>query len=301
MISSPRGPDAPLIETRALTKSYGRVHALDSLDLVVEPGCILGFLGPNGAGKTTTIRLLLGLLRPSSGQARIGGRDCWRKGKQIRQELAYVPGDLRLYPTWTARAALKLVGHIRRRDLLGPGLELAETLALDPDLRVRAMSLGTRQKLGLVLALAARPRLLVLDEPTSGLDPIVQERLREHLLGFAREGGTVFFSSHTLSEVESLCERVVILRAGRCVVDTTIEELRRRATRRIRLTWSADPPPVDHPLPGGLSLIESQEREWTLGLDRPVPEVLPWLRELDLEDLSISPPDLESLFHDYYR
>src|SRR5688572_11749408 len=173
------------IVTHELTRRYGSRRGIERVSLAVPEGSLFGFLGPNGAGKTTTIRVLLGFLRPTAGDARVFGQDVWRHSSRIKADVGYLPGDLRLYPWMTGAAALRVFGAARRRDLTREGRDLAERFALDLRVRVRSMSRGTRQKLGLVLALAARPRLLVLDEPTASLDPLVQETLRAHLRDLA--------------------------------------------------------------------------------------------------------------------
>lgn len=292
----------PLLTTHALCKRYGETPALVDLNLELGEGGIFGFLGPNGAGKTTTIRLLLGLLHPTSGTARIFGRDAWRESAWIKRETGYLPGDVRLYPNWNGRKLLKIFGRIRGRDLARSGEALAEVFELNLGLRAGEMSRGTRQKLGLVLALAHEPRLVILDEPTSGLDPIMQDRLKRHLRALAGRGHTVFFSSHTLSEVEQLCDRVAILRRGRMVVDTTLEELRARSAREVILRWSgAEPDPGRRP--AGLEIIARGEGKWTCRWRGEVGPLLSWLGAggaPGLEDVTIAPPDLENLFHEYY-
>jgi len=288
-----------ILEAEGLSRYYGSRVGLDRLDLVLREGSICGFLGPNGVGKTTAIRLLLGFLKPSGGRARIFGLDCWRQGPRIREEVGYIPGDLRLYSWMTARRALHLFGRIRRRNILVAGLELAGDFGLELDVRVSSMSRGMRQKLGLVLALAHEPRLLILDEPTSGLDPVMQEKLKQRLLDLSSRGHTVFFSSHTLSEVERLCERVVILQAGRVVADDLVKNLRARARRQVILVWregaaGIEPPP-------GLEILERQERSWQGFLKGPVKELLGWLADQPLlDDVVIGQPDMEALFQQYY-
>ena len=193
------------IETDDLTRRYGARRGIERVSLTVPDGSRFGFLGPNGAGKTTTIRVLLGFLKPTAGQARVFGRDVWRESALIKSDVGYLPGDLRLYPWLSGELALRIFGGVRGRDLMRAGRELAERFALDLRVKVRNMSRGMRQKLGLILALAPRPKLLILDEPTASLDPLMQETLRAHLRELAARGHTVFFSSHTLSEVEQLC------------------------------------------------------------------------------------------------
>lgn len=292
---------APTIVTERLRKEYGRFLALDDLDLTLEAGGILGFLGPNGAGKTTTIRLLLGLLRPTRGSARIFGRDAWRESGTIKEDVGYLPGDVRLEPAMSARRTLAIFAKIRRRDLVGHGLELAERFGLDTDLRASRMSRGTRQKLAIVLACAHRPSLLVLDEPTTSLDPFVTEAVHEYLRERARDGAAIFFSSHELAEVEALCERVVILRKGRSVADASVEALRAKAEREVKIRWESEivAPNVDS-IPSGLELRRREGREWRLRLRGPAAPVLRWLAGLPVEDLEIAPPTLETLFAGHY-
>ncbi len=290
----------PAIAARGLTKRYGTRVGVDGLDLVVPEGSLFGFLGPNGAGKTTTIRLLLGLMRATSGEASVFASDCWRKGKTVRRDVGYLPGDLRLYPWMTARSGLSLFGRMRGKDLSAQGRELTDLFDLDPAIPVRKMSQGMRQKLGLILAMAHDPRLLILDEPTSALDPIVQEMLAEHLRSLWRDGRTVFFSSHTLSAVERICDRVAIVRRGRIVADETLESLRSRARRQVRIEFAseADAPEV---APEFLDVSRREAATWQAEIDGEASALLEWLKGRSVRDLSISPPDLESLFHSFYR
>jgi ABC-2 type transport system ATP-binding protein len=181
-----------VVNTERLSLSYGRRVGIETVDLQVAEGEIFGFLGPNGAGKTTTIRVLIGLLRPSSGKATILGLDCWRQSHRIKRQIGYLPGDLRIYPWFTAESALRITGRIRGQDLAPFGGLLTERFLLDPALVVRKMSRGTRQKLGIVLALAHRPRLVVFDEPASGLDPLMRDELARCLRELAAQGHTVF-------------------------------------------------------------------------------------------------------------
>ena len=273
---------------------------VEELTLSVPEGALFGFLGPNGAGKTTTIRVLMGFLRPTAGQARIFGLDTWRLTARITAEVGYLPGDLRLYPWLTCRSALRMFGKVRQRDLMSSGMDLAERFDLEPDLRVRQMSRGTRQKLGLVLALAHDPRLLILDEPTAALDPLIQEKLYEHLRKLAGAGHTIFFSSHTLSEVEQLCDRVAILRAGRLVANETLDDLRKRAHRAVTIRWDSD---ADfdsiHP-PHCLTVFERHAGTWHATLEGSAASLINFCAEHPVQDLSISPPDLSTLFHQHY-
>ena len=286
------------VATEGLSKSYGRRAALRDLDLRVPAGCVLGFLGPNGAGKTTAIRLLLGLLRPDRGRASIFGRDCWRDARAVKRAVGYVPGDLQLYGWMDGEYALRVCGGARRIDLLAPGRALAARFDLDLRTRVRAMSRGMRQKLGLILALAPEPKLLVLDEPTTALDPLAQERLYAELRARAARGDTVFFSSHVLSEVEDLCDRVAILRDGVLVADEPLAALRRRAGRTVVIRWDGPPPDAAPPF---LELRERSVAQWRGALRGAVPELLTWLGGRAVADLEIGPPDLDAVFRTFYR
>ncbi len=289
-----------VIVTRNLTKRYGRRVGIDGLDLSVPPGSVFGFLGPNGSGKTTTIRLILSLLRPSEGEAVVFGLDCWRHGRRIKADIGYVPGDLRLYSWMTARSALGVFGHIRGANLVRSGLDLADRFDLDVDVRVRNMSRGMRQKLGLLLAMVHWPRLLVLDEPTSGLDPLMQQTLYDELRERAASGATVFFSSHTLSEVEALCEHVAILRNGILVADEAVETLRARAPRQVALRWKEAGVPSELKTPEGLEIVERRGAEWRGTLDGHVMDFVRWSASLPLDDVTISEPDLEHVFQQFY-
>ena len=290
-----------IICVHQLTRRYGRRTGIRSIDLDVPEGALFGFLGPNGAGKTTLIRVLLGFLRPTEGRAHVFGLDCWRRSHRIKRHVGYLPGDLRLYPWMTARSAADIVGRIRGRDLMPRALDLCDRFHLDPGVLVRKMSRGMRQKLGLILALAPDPQLLVLDEPTSGLDPLMRIELARHLREMAARGHTVFFSSHTLSEVEQLCDRVAIVRAGRIVADERIEDMRLRARRQVVIQFadtasakSAQPPPF-------LDLSQRKNDRWHAQMDGPAGPLIQWLANHAINDLSIGQPDLETLFKAFYQ
>lgn len=288
------------IETQSLTRRYGGRRGIEGVSLNVPEGSLFGFLGPNGAGKTTTIRVMLGLLRPTSGTAAIRGLDCWRESPRVKREVGYVPGDLRLYPWLNGRRALRFVGAARGMDLTRTGGELGQMFDLDMSVPVRRMSRGMRQKLGLIMALAPEPRVLIMDEPTSALDPLMQDRLRGHLRGLARRGHTVFFSSHTLGEVELLCDRIAIVREGRLVADAPLDAIRRRAGRAVTIRWRESSAPPPEP-PAFLRLNQRDGRAWVGVHEGALDPLLAWLHGLPIEDLSIAPPDLETLFRQYYR
>jgi ABC-2 type transport system ATP-binding protein len=236
--------DTALIRTEALTKRYRRVLAVDGLDLDVRAGEVLGFLGPNGAGKTTTLRLLMGHLRPTSGRASVLGLDTWHDSVQVRGRTGYLPGDLRLWPRLTGREAAGFLAGLRGIDHDSDTPDLAKRLDVDLDRPIAELSKGNRQKVGLLLALLGRPDLLLLDEPTSGLDPLIQQEFHRVLRERVEAGAGVMLSSHVLSEVEQVADRVAIIRSGQLMMLETMAELREKATHRVTVRFAA-PPPAD--------------------------------------------------------
>jgi ABC-2 type transport system ATP-binding protein len=232
------------IRTHRLTKSYGRARGVVELELSVRSGEVFGFLGPNGAGKTTTIRLLLDLIRPTRGEVRVFGGDPRRDGVEIRRRIGYLPGDLRLYPRLSARELLTFFAHLRGLNQLGEAPELAERLQLELDRPIRALSSGNRQKVGLVQAFMHRPELLVLDEPTAGLDPLVQQTFNQLIAEARNDGRTVFLSSHVLSEVQHVADRVGLIRDGRLELVDSLEALRAHARSRVEVTFADSAPPA---------------------------------------------------------
>lgn len=310
-----------VIVARDLCRTYGSRRGISDVNLTINAGEIFGFLGPNGAGKSTTIRVLMGLLRASSGTARIFGQDCWSEGSTIRRDVGYVAGDVRLYSWLTTRRGLGMISKIHGRDLLPNGLTLAERFRLEPDLVVRKMSRGNRQKVALVLALAHSPRLVILDEPTSGLDPLMQDTLMMCLRELASEGRTVMFSSHTLSEVETLCDRIAIVRDGQIVEDSTLIALKAQAPRQIVVTLQEQQSASDIRWPSGVDVkylpnSSSEQTSSTIALMVPpslrhrtcVLELLGtsapfmhWAAGQDFADVVIGSPALEVLFRRYYQ
>lgn len=311
-----------VVAVRDLCHSYGPRRGIEDVSLSIEAGEIFGFLGPNGAGKSTTIRILMGLLKPAAGSAEIFGRNCWSDGPGIRSEVGYVAGDVRLYHWLTARRGLSMLAKIRHRELVASGLALAERFQLEADLPVRNMSRGTRQKLALVLALAHSPRLVILDEPTSGLDPLMQATLMAMLREIAGSGRTVVFSSHTLSEVETLCDHVAMIRHGRILEDSTIASLKERAPRRIRVALAEHQNPLALSWPAGVRLVAETgvpfrtttdvssaaaafsnmtEHVCELELHGNSISFLQWAAIQNFSDVTIEPPSLDKLFHHYYE
>jgi ABC-2 type transport system ATP-binding protein len=238
-----------IITVSGLRKRFGRTTALDGLDLGVRAGEVHGFLGPNGAGKSTTIRILLGLLRADGGTAELLGGDPWRDAVSLHRRLAYVPGDVTLWPQLTGGQTIDLLGRLRGGIDPARKAELLERFELDPTRKARAYSKGNRQKVALVAALASDAELLLLDEPTSGLDPLMEAVFRDAVRELRRAGRTVLLSSHILAEVEALCDRVSIIRAGRNVESGTLDELR-HLTRTSVTADTATPPAGLDALPG---------------------------------------------------
>jgi polyether ionophore transport system ATP-binding protein len=240
---------ASAIHTEGLTKRYGETLALDALDLDVAAGEVYGYLGPNGAGKTTTIRLLLGLHRPTAGDAAVFGIDAWRDPVTAHRRLAYVAGEPYLWPSLTAAETFEFLARVRGGTDLAYRDTLVERFQLDTSKRVRALSKGNRQKVQLVAAFATRADLLILDEPTSGLDPLMEVAFRDTVHESKQRGQTVFLSSHILSEVEALCDRVGILREGRLVEQGTLADLRHLSAQTVEVTFDGPAPQLPE-LPG---------------------------------------------------
>jgi ABC-2 type transport system ATP-binding protein len=288
----------PIIQAFGLAKHYGPIRALDGVDLSVPGGCLFGFLGPNGAGKTTALRILVGLLRPSGGEARVFGMNAWRDAPTVARRMGYLPGDARFYEWMTGERYLAFHDATRGG---GCGPEIARLRGLfDLDLsrRIRDYSRGMKQKLGLLQALMHKPELLILDEPTTGLDPLMQQALYGELRAAAAEGRTVLFSSHMLAEVEALCQRVAIIRGGRIIEDSTIDGLRSRAVRRVELWMHEGAGEVR--FPPSWSAVRGADGCFVGHWSGPVEELLRWLAPLPVRDVVLGAPDLEALFATYY-
>ena len=287
-----------VIETNALCKRFGRQSVLHDVSFKISAGRIVGFLGPNGAGKTTTIKILTGLLKASSGDTRIFDLPIRKSGVEIRRQLGYLPGDVHLYGGMKGLAFLRSFASARGVDCLDEAKRLADVLNLELHKRIRSFSTGMRQKLGLIQALMHKPRLLILDEPTSALDPLIRAKVFEELKKVAADGRTILFSSHSLSEVETLCDEVIILRSGKIVEQQDIEVLRRRALRKVRAKIES---PIDvEKTPDGLRVFESDESSFVGTWSGKIRELLRWVEQQPITDLIIEKPDLNDLFVSYY-
>jgi ABC-2 type transport system ATP-binding protein len=292
--------DNNAISVSGLVKTFGRTRALDGLELSVREGEVHGFLGPNGAGKTTTLRVLLGLIRADSGEARLLGGDPWREAVQLHRRLAYVPGDVTLWPSLSGGEVIDLLG--RMRGGLDPKrrADLLERFELDPKKKCRTYSKGNRQKVALIAALASDAELLLLDEPTSGLDPLMEAQFRECVEDERVHGRTVFLSSHILSEVEALCDRVTIIRDGRAVDSGTLSELRHLTRTSISAELATMPSGLDG-LPGVHDLDVVGNRVYCQ-VDNPALDgVLRHLTSFGVRSLISQPPTLEDLFLRHYE
>ena len=282
------------IRTEGLTKRYGGSLALDDLDLEVPQGEVVGYLGPNGAGKTTTIRLLLGLSQPTSGHCRIFDLDCQHQTVQAHRRLGFVAGEASLWPSLTGAETLALLGRVHGRVDLAYKSELIERFELDPTMKVRAYSKGNRQKVVLIAALMVRPDLLILDEPTSGLDPLMEQAFR-HCIGEARDRGqTVFLSSHIMSEVEALCDRVGILRAGRLIEMGTLSEMRHLSALSVEATLEGPIPDLSA-IPG-VGSVEIEGHMVRCQVRGPIAPLLKVLTDSGVTQLVSREPSLEELF-----
>jgi len=278
------------ISIRGLTKRYGNVLAVNNLSLDAVEGEILGFLGLNGAGKTTTIRILLDLLRPNNGDAFILGHDCQADGLRARLNIGYLPGELGIYSDLTGREVLDLLarlsGHVVDKLRRGELQKRFEFPTSDLRRRLREYSTGMKRKLGLIQAFQTDPQLLILDEPTEGLDPLMQESFYKLLLDVKQRGRTVFMSSHVLSEVDRVCDRIALVRKGELVLLSNVEELRKLAARSVRVLFSED-------VPG--------PRSWNLKVQGPLGPLLKTLATSPVQDIEIEEAKLEDVILKYYR
>ncbi len=289
---------AAAIRTVGLSKRFGGVDALRDLNLELSRGEVFGYLGPNGSGKTTTIRLLLGLIRPSAGRAEIFGLDAQTDAVDAHRRLSYVPGEASLWPSLTGAETLHLLGRVQGALDVEYREVLIERFALDPSKKVRAYSKGNRQKLSLIAALMCRPDLLLLDEPTSGLDPLMEQAFRLCVNEAREQGQTVFLSSHILSEVEALCDRVGILRAGELVDIGTLAEMRHLSALSVEAVFDSTPPDLSR-VPGVKAVTVDGQRVHCQ-VQGSVEPLLQVLAAAGVHELLSREPSLEELFLAHY-
>jgi ABC-2 type transport system ATP-binding protein len=295
----------PAVSARGLTKRFGHLVAVNALDLDVEPGQVFGFLGLNGAGKTTTIRLLLDLLRPTAGRAALFGHDCRTDGLAARAFVGYMPGEPGFYRDMTGRQALGVLARLAARPVREPWRrELLERLAFgdaELDRRIREYSTGMKRKLAIVAAFQAEPALLVLDEPTEGLDPLMQEAFYALLADVRQRGTTVFLSSHVLSEVDRLCDRIGVLRTGELVLEAPVDQVRRMAPRVVRVLFREPVAPPPPGWPASIEVVEASATRWSMRVHGSLGPVVESLAGLPVEDLDVREPRLEDVVIRYYR
>ena len=292
-----------IIVTEGLTKYYGKIRGIENLDLAVREGEVFGFLGPNGAGKTTTIRLLLDLIRPTRGMARLFGQDVRNQAAVLKRRVGNLPGELVLWENLTGRELLTFVGNLRGGVDWAWVDELASRLDLDLSRRVGSLSHGNKQKVGLIQAFAHRPDLLILDEPTLGLDPLVRQEFYRLIDEVRTAGRTVFLSSHNLPEVERVCDRVAIIRKGHLVALEEVAGLRRKRLRQMELTFGQEVPPSAFLLPGvhDVARIDSTIQFFVEGTPGCLDRVIKKAAQFPVEDLRYEQATLEDIFLTYYR
>lgn len=285
-----------ILRAERLTKDYNGFRALDSLDLVIAPGEIFGLLGPNGSGKTTALRLFLGFLQPTAGTAQIAGHDCWANGVEARQHVAYLPGELRLYENMNGMQLVRFLGNLRGVEHIQDIDRLARTFDIDLSRPIAHLSSGMKRKLALLLVLLPRTPLLILDEPTNTLDPTMREELLEQLRQARKRGQAVVFSSHVLSEVEEVCDRVGILQSGRLVHLQRMSEL--REVHRVRATL----PRPDDPIPDlpGLRIVERAGNVLVAECASAVAPLLAWLAQQNAHSVKMEPLGLGPIYRQFH-
>ena len=292
------------ISISKLTKRYGGLIAVNHLDLEVQRGEVFGFLGLNGAGKTTTIRILLDLLRPTSGNAAVFGHDCQSDSLKARSAVGYLPGEMGIYSDLTGRELLvfmeRIGGATVSREHRNNLIERFELSDRDLSRKLREYSSGMKRKLGLIQAFQADPLLLILDEPTEGLDPLMQESFYELLADGRNRGRTVFMSSHVLPEVERVCDRIAMLRKGEVVLLSSVEDARKLASRRVRIAFRQDVA-VPASLPRGYEMIDAKPRTWILRVSGQLGSLPSFLVALPVSDLAVEEARLEDVLVKYYR
>lgn len=288
-----------VIELKQLTKTYGGARGITDLSFTVEQGEIFGFIGPNGAGKSTTIRTMLGLIHPTSGSASIFGKDCMKHGPEIKREIGYLPSEVFYYDNMRVKDLLRYSASFYKKDCRQRMLELAELMELDLGKRIDDLSLGNKKKVGIVQGLLHEPKLIILDEPTSGLDPLMQQRFFELLEEENRKGATILFSSHILSEVQRLCDRVAIIKEGRLIALEKMSDLQGSTYKRFKLAVKGEVNAADFAAAGATEW-KAADGEISFLFKGDINGILRQIARLDLLNLWVEEPDLEEIFMHYY-
>lgn len=289
-----------IVRISSLIKKFGNFTALDGIDLEVKRGEIYGFIGPNGAGKTTTIRVLLGILKATGGEVKVFGMDAWKDAVEIHKRVAYVPGEVNLWPNLTGGEVIDLFIRLRGSDNKGRREELIEKFSLDPSKKCRTYSKGNRQKVALVAAFASDAELFILDEPTSGLDPLMENIFRDCILEAKREGKSILLSSHILSEVEKLCDKVSIIRQGRIIESGSLDELRHLT--RSSMAVQTRQPVEDLEKIKGIHDVEIRDNTMYFQVDtEEIGNIVKHISSYDILKLESAPPTLEDLFMRHYQ
>ena len=287
-----------IIEIKGLSKSYGKQVALEGVNLNVKKGEVYGFIGPNGAGKSTTIRILLGMIKKDGGVVKILGKDPWDNAVEIHKKLAYIPGDVNLWPNLTGGEVIDFLGRLNGQVDSNLKQELLEKFQLNPKKKCRSYSKGNRQKVALVSAFLSDAEVLILDEPTSGLDPLMEQVFQSCILELKKQGKTIFLSSHILAEVEALCDRVGIIRQGKIVEEGTLDELRHltRSTVTVQLDNQDDIKDIE-----GIYDLSKLNEKWKFSVDtNAMVSVMQRLASMGIKSLVAEPPTLEELFIRHY-
>lgn len=289
-----------VIEIKNLTKSYGKHRGIDNVSFSVEKGEIFGFIGPNGAGKSTTIRTLLALIHPTEGSATIFGKDCIKEAPSIAQDIGYLPSETFFYEGMTVKELLDYTAKLYQKDCSKRIKDLSERLKLDMSRRIRDLSFGNKKKVGIVAGLLHSPALIILDEPTSGLDPLMQETFFEILEEENEKGATILFSSHILSEVQKMCDRIAILKDGKVISLQSIHELRSSTYKKVQLT-SPNPISEQDFFLEGMTQFEQQDEEIRFMYKGDVSRLMDSFQHLQIIDILIEEPSLEEIFMHYYQ
>ncbi|WHZ03103.1 ABC transporter ATP-binding protein [Neobacillus sp. YX16] len=289
-----------VIEIKNLTKTYGKARGISDISFNVEEGEIFGFIGPNGAGKSTTIRTLLSLIYPTSGSATIFGKDSVRFAPEIKKEIGYLPSEVFYYDNMKVKDLLNYSASFYKKDCSKRIKELAEIMNLDLNKRIDDLSLGNKKKVGIVQGLLHEPKLIILDEPTSGLDPLMQQKFFELLEEENRKGATILFSSHILTEVQRLCNRVAIIKEGKIVTVEKISTLKENTYKKFKIETKAKPNPEYFNL-AGVNKLETKENMTSFLFKGNINEVMKKIADIEISNLWIEEPDLEEIFMHYYE